>query len=148
MSGIGLRLHFRGGSMRRLFSGWRLMSQRCWRIGIRPTGSRCKEQRSRRSIVPGFVLVILPPTSCSLLLSRGFHRKLVDRLRKKSLLPAILLHRGQMDASADETEEIHIEPPAYMDDFSCRSSATRLRICGLLEPRRSSSRLPQSAGCS
>ena len=46
-----------------------------------------------------------------------FHRKLVDRLGKKGLLPAILLHGGQLDASADESEEIHIEPPAYMDDF-------------------------------
>ena len=46
-----------------------------------------------------------------------FHRKLVDRLVKKGLLPAILLHGGQLDASADESEEIHIEPPAYMDDF-------------------------------
>ena len=46
-----------------------------------------------------------------------FHRKLVDRHRKKGLLPAILLHGGQLDASADESEEIHIEPPAYMDDF-------------------------------
>ena len=53
-------------------------------------------------------------------------RKLVDRLGKKGLLPAILLHGGQLDASADESEEIHMEPPAYMDDFSCQSSATRL----------------------
>ena len=45
-----------------------------------------------------------------------FHRKLVG-LWKKGLLPAILLHRGQLDASADASEEIHIEPPAYMDDF-------------------------------
>ena len=41
-----------------------------------------------------------------------FHRKLVERLRKKGLLCAIL----QLDASADESEEIHMEP-AYMDDF-------------------------------
>ena len=77
-----------------------------------------------------------------------FHRKLVDRLRKKGLLPAILLHGGQLDASADESDEIHVEPPAYMDDFSCRSSATRLRICfhGLLWPRRSPTRLPGSTG--
>ena len=33
------------------------MSQRWWRIGIRPIGSRCREQRSGRSIPPGFVLV-------------------------------------------------------------------------------------------
>ena len=46
-----------------------------------------------------------------------FHRKLVDRLGKKGLLPTILLHGGQLDASADESEEIHMEPPAYMDDF-------------------------------
>ena len=46
-----------------------------------------------------------------------FRRKLVDRLRKKGLLPAILLHGGQLDAFADECEEIHMEPPAYMDDF-------------------------------
>ena len=72
-----------------------------------------------------------------------FHRKLVDRLGKKCLLPAILLHGGQLDASADESEEIHIEPPAYMDDFSCQSSAIRLLICfqGLLLQRRSPSRL-------
>ena len=72
-----------------------------------------------------------------------FHRKLVERLRKKGLLPAIL----QLDASADGSEEIHIEP-AYMDEFSCQSLATRLRICfhGLLWPRRSSSRLPGSTG--
>ena len=46
-----------------------------------------------------------------------FHRKLPDRLAKKGLLPAILLHAGQLDASAEESEEIHMEPPAYMDDF-------------------------------
>ena len=46
-----------------------------------------------------------------------FHRKLVDRLGKKGLLPATLLHGGQVDASAEESEEIHIQPPAYMDDF-------------------------------
>ena len=46
-----------------------------------------------------------------------FHRKLVDRLGKKGMLPAILLHGSQLNASADESEEIHIEPPAYMDDF-------------------------------
>ena len=34
-----------------------------------------------------------------------FHRKLVDRLSKKGLLPAILLHGGQLDAAADESEE-------------------------------------------
>ena len=45
-----------------------------------------------------------------------FHRKLVELLRKKMLL-AILLHGGQLDDSAHESEEIHIEPPAYMDDF-------------------------------
>ena len=69
--------------MRRLFSEWRLMSQRCWRIGIRPIGSRCREQRSGRSIPPGFVLVILQPTLCSLLLSRGFTESSLDRLGKK-----------------------------------------------------------------
>ena len=71
-----------------------------------------------------------------------FHRKLVERLGKKGLLPSILLHGGQLDASANASEEIHMEPPAYMDDFSCRSSATRLRICfhGLL--------WPGSTGCS
>ena len=55
-----------------------------------------------------------------------------------------------LDASADEPEEIHMEPPAYMDDFSCQSSATRLLICfhGLLWPRRSPSRLLGSTGCS
>ena len=57
-----------------------------------------------------------------------FHRKLVDRLGKKGLLPAIFLHGGQLDASADESEEIHMEPPAYMDDFFCQSSATRLMV--------------------
>ena len=57
-----------------------------------------------------------------------FHRKLVDRLGKKGLLPAILLHGGQLDASADESEEIHIEPPAYMDDvFLPVVSKTRAR---------------------
>ena len=62
----------------------------------------------------------------------------------------MLLHGGQLDASADESEEIHIEPPAYMNDFSCRSSATRQQICflGLLWPRGSPSRLPASMGCS
>ena len=73
-----------------------------------------------------------------------FHRKLVDRLRKKGLLPAILLHGGQLDAFADESEETHIEPPAYMDDFfrasrqrhgcgsastSCSGHAGRHRDC-------------------
>ena len=74
-----------------------------------------------------------------------FHRKLVVRLRKKGLLPAVLLHGGQLDASADESEEIHMEPPAYMDD-SCQSSARRLLICfhGVLWPRRPPSRLPGS----
>ena len=46
-----------------------------------------------------------------------FHRKLVERLRKKGLLPEILHQGGRMDACADHSEEIHIEPPAYMDDF-------------------------------
>ena len=104
---------------------------------------RCREQRSGR---PG------DPTANVMFAFAfaRFNRKLVERLRKKGLLPAILLHRGQLDASADECEEIHMEPPAYMDDFSCQSSATRLLICfhGLLWPRRSPSRLPGSTGCS
>ena len=103
--------------MRWLFSEWRLMSQRCWRIGIRPIGSSCREQRSGRSIPPG----VRPgdPTADVMFVFAfaRFHRKLVDRLGKKGLLPAILLHGGQLDASADESEEIHIEPPAHMDDF-------------------------------
>ena len=41
-----------------------------------------------------------------------FQRKLVEPLRKKGLFPAILLHGGQLDASADASEEIHMEPPA------------------------------------
>ena len=50
----------------------------------------------------------------------GFHGKLAERLREKVLLPAILLQGGQLDASADQSEKIHIEPPAYMDDFFVR----------------------------
>ena len=46
-----------------------------------------------------------------------FHRELVERLNKKGLLPAILLQGAQVDACTDHSEEIHIEPPAYMDDF-------------------------------
>ena len=46
-----------------------------------------------------------------------FHRKLVKRLRKNSLLLAILLQGGRLDASADQFEEIHMEPPANMDGF-------------------------------
>ena len=74
VSGIGLRPHFRRGNMRRPFSEWRLMSQRCWRIAV---------QRSGRSVRPGFVLVILQPTLCSLLLSHGFtESSLIDLGRK------------------------------------------------------------------
>ena len=99
--------------MRRLFSGRRLMSHRFWRIGIRPTGSRCREQRSGRSIRPGD-----PTADAMFSFACGrFHRKLVDRLGKKGLLPAISLRGGQLDASADESEEIHMEPPAHMDDI-------------------------------
>ena len=105
--------------MRRLFSGWRLVSQRCWQIGIRRTGSRCREQRSGRSILPRFVLVILPPTLCSLFLSRGFTESWLIGLGRK------VCCLRQLDASADESEEIHVELPAYVDDFSCQSSATR-----------------------
>ena len=46
-----------------------------------------------------------------------FHRKLPKRLRKKGLFPAILLQGGQLGASADQSEEIHIEPSACMDVF-------------------------------
>ena len=46
-----------------------------------------------------------------------FHRKPLNQLRKKDLLPAILLQGGQMDATADQFKEIHIEKNAYMDDF-------------------------------
>ena len=46
-----------------------------------------------------------------------FHSKLVERPRKKDLLPAILLQGGQMDACADQSKEIHMEPRACMDDF-------------------------------
>ena len=93
------------------------MSQRCWPVGIRPTGSRCREQRSGRCILPR-VRPGDPPADVmfGFALAR-FYRKLVERLRKKGLLPAILLHGGQLDASADESEEIHTEPPAYTDDF-------------------------------
>ena len=75
-----------------------------------------------------------------------FHRKLVDR----RLLPVILLHGGQLDASADESEEIHMEPPAYMDDFSLPvvSDTAADLLPRLLWPRRSPSRLPKSTGCS
>ena len=104
--------------MRRLFSGWRLMSQRCWRIRIGQTGSRCREQRSGRSILPKFNLVILPPTPCSLLLSRGFTESWLSGLgRKVCCLRSCLLHGGQLDASLGESEEIHTKPPAYMDYF-------------------------------
>ena len=69
---------FRGGSMRLLFSGWRLTLQRCWRIGM-----VYGWQRSGRSISPGFVLAILPPTSCSHLLSRGFTESWLSGLGRK-----------------------------------------------------------------
>ena len=52
-----------------------------------------------------------------------------ERLRKNSLLlPAILLQGGQLDASADQFEEIHMEPPAYMDDFFHASHDTATQL--------------------
>ena len=83
VSSTNWRQRFWRGSMRRLFSGWRLMSQRCWRVGFRPNGSRCREQRSGRSILLGFVLVILPPTLCSLLLSRGCTERWLSGIGRK-----------------------------------------------------------------
>ena len=70
-----------------------------------------------RSTPREFDLGIPLQISCSLSPSLGFTESWL-RLRKKGLLPAILLQGGQLDASADQSEEIHIEPSAYMDDFS------------------------------
>ena len=70
-----------------------------------------------RSTLWEFNLGIPLQKSCSPSPFFRFHRKLAGRLKNKGLLPVILLQRGQFDASADQSEEIHIEHPACMDDF-------------------------------